>query len=71
MKKDTRHPYTYAADFVRSACRDGEIIPNTTVRSVSMSRATASSVIELIAAELGMTHEELAIKLSEAYQRTN
>lgn len=57
----SRHPYTYAADFVRGlgpVSREG----------VVLSRSDASQIMEGIAKAIGMTHEELSIKLSEAEQ---
>lgn len=63
----SRHPYTNAADFVRQSCVDGEYIMG--FRSVSMSRATASNVIENIAKEIGMEKEDLATILSNAFLR--
>lgn len=53
-KTDTRYPYTYANDFVR--------------RNVELSRSQVSRVLQTIAPVLGLTHEELAIKLAEAYK---
>lgn len=58
---DSRHPYTYACDFVRSLgpCnREG----------VVLSRSDASTIIQGIASVLGMTKEALAEKLSLAEQ---
>lgn len=57
----SRHPYTYSADFVRSL---GPVSSN----GVVLSRADASQIVQGIAKALGMTHEELAEKLSIAEQ---
>ena len=55
----SRHPYTHAADFVRHFGGPG------------LSRSSASQIIEAIAGVVGMTHEELSIKLSERFQEKN
>lgn len=57
----SRHPYTYACDFIRSLGPFGE---NGTV----LSRSEASRIRQGIAKAIGMDDEELAIKLSEAEQ---
>lgn len=57
----SRHPYTYAADFIRAL---GPINENGLV----LSRADASQIRSGIAKAIGMNDEELAIKLSEAEQ---
>ncbi len=57
----SRHPYTYSADFIRSL---GPVGANGLV----LSRSDASQICQGIAAAIGMTHEELSIKLSEAEQ---
>lgn len=57
----SRHPYTYAADFIRGLAgynSDG----------TKLSRSDASTIRQGIADVLGMKDEELAIKLSERYQ---
>lgn len=56
----SRHPYTYAADFVRHYGGYNE-------RGTRLSRSDASRIISAIADEIGLTKEELSIKLSEAY----
>ncbi len=58
----SRHPYTYADDYVRA-------LAGYNASGTILSRAEASLVIEGIAKAIGMTHEELAVKLSEYYQR--
>jgi len=57
----SRHPYTYADDFVRAL---GPVSRN----GVVLSRADATQIIEGIAKAIGMSHEELATKLSYAEQ---
>ena len=57
----SKHPYTYACDFIR----ESDVGPFTVVH---MSREKAAEVCARIAAEIGMTHEELATILSNAYQ---
>ena len=53
--KDSRYPYTYACDYLRS------VNPN-------ISRSEISQIRHMIADVLGMPDEELAIKLAIAYQ---
>lgn len=60
----SRHPYTFAADFIRHHAGYNEEGTGTL-----LSRAQAGQIRKAIAAVLGITDEELAIKLSEAYQR--
>lgn len=57
----SRHPYTHAADFIRAL---GPVHSG----GVALSRSDASHIRQGIAAAIGMTDEELAIKLSEAEQ---
>ncbi len=60
----SRHPYTYAADFVRSlpALADNGI-------SAKLSRSDAAKIIQGIADVIGMSKETLSIKLSEYFQQ--
>jgi hypothetical protein len=61
MKDDTRYPYTYAADYVRTLLgmrKDATIL----------SRSEASQIRHGIAAALGMEDEELAKKLADYYK---
>ena len=61
QKTDGRHPYTYAADYIRSfgpVDRSG----------VVLSRGDASQILEGIARAIGMDDEELANLLSLAEQ---
>ncbi len=60
----SRHPYTYAADYIRHFAGYAEDGSGT-----KLSRSDASQIIGGIASALGMDKEELAIKLSEAFQR--
>lgn len=55
---DTRYPYTYACDYIRSlgpACSSG----------VALSRADASRIRQGIAAALGVDDAELAARLAD------
>jgi hypothetical protein len=57
----SRHPYTYASDYIRHFAgynSDGTIL----------SRSEASKILEGVASVIGMTHEELATKLSLHFQ---
>lgn len=59
---DKRHPYTYAADFVRGLAGYNE-------HGTKLSRADASQILQGIAKALGETdHSNLAEKLSIYYQ---
>lgn len=60
----SRHPYTFAADYVRhyaGYAEDGS--------GARLSRSDASQIISGIAEALGMEKEALAVKLSEHYQK--
>lgn len=57
----SRHPYTHAADFIRAL---GPINQG----GVVLSRSDASQICQGIAKAIGMSDEELAIKLSNAEQ---
>jgi hypothetical protein len=57
----SRHPYTYAADYVRAlgpVCKEG----------VVLSRSDAAKIVEGIAKVLGLDAEEVKTKLSLAEQ---
>jgi hypothetical protein len=59
-KKDTRYPYTYACDLIRSFSgydREG----------CCLSRANASRIQEIVAKIIGMPDEKLAKKLADYY----
>ena len=59
-KKDTRYPYTYACDLIRSTTeytKDG----------CTLSRSDASKIRSLIAGIISMPDEELANKLADYY----
>lgn len=58
---DTRYPYTYAADYVRSLAGYGE-------HGTKLSRADASQIRSGIAKALGMEDVELANKLADYYK---
>lgn len=61
MKTDSRYPYTYACDYMRAyGGFDKE--------GTKMSRSDASKVRSAIAVAIGMTDEELAIKLADHYK---
>ncbi len=61
MTTDTRHPYTYAADYVRSLAGYGE-------HGTKLSRSDASQIRGGIAKALGMDDVELANKLADYYK---
>ena len=56
---DSRYPYTYAADFIRSY---GPV----SAEGVVLNRSDASKIREAIAKALGIDDEELAKKLADA-----
>ena len=56
MTTDSRHPYTYAADYVRSLVGQGKL-----------SRADASAIRSGIATALGVEDVSLACKLADYY----
>ena len=59
----SRHPYTHAADMIR-CCPGISMGP----KGVKLSRCEASLLIDEIAKAIGMTKEDLSVKLSEYYQ---
>ncbi len=61
MKADTRYPYTYAADYVRSLAGYGH-------GGTKLSRSDASQIRGGIAKAIGMDDEELARKLADHYK---
>ncbi len=61
MTTDTRYPYTYAADYVRSLAGYGE-------HGTKLSRSDASQIRSGIAAALGMDDAELACNLADYYR---
>jgi len=61
---DSRYPYTYAADFIRSY---GPF----SAKGVVLSRSDASKIREAIAKALGIDDEELAKKLANAELASN
>lgn len=63
----SRHPYTFAADYIREIVM--EQLPDVPISTPKLSRAEASQIYGVIADVLDMTKEELVIKLSDAYQR--
>lgn len=56
----SRHPYTHAADYIRSFSPIGE-------NGVALSRADASQIRQGIAKALGMDDHELACRLSDYF----
>lgn len=63
-----RHPYTYAADFMRVHGPKGEeVMPG--IWSSGMSRGDASVLMGRVAEAIGMDKHELAVRLSFAYQQ--
>ena len=61
---DSRYPYTYAADFIRS---HGPV----SAEGVILSRSDASKIRKAIAKALGIDNEELAKKLADAELANN
>lgn len=57
----SRHPYTYADDYVRHLAGYNET-------GTILSRSDASRILEGIALAIGLEHEQLATKLSLYYQ---
>lgn len=60
MKKDTRYPYTYSCDYLRT-------FGGHDAGGVRLSRADASQIRQAIAVAIGMSDEELANKLADYY----
>jgi len=60
MTTDTRYPYTYAADYMRSLAGYGE-------NGSKLSRSDASRIRGGIALALGMDDDELACRLADYY----
>jgi hypothetical protein len=60
MTPDTRYPYTYAADFVRS-------LAGHTENGTKLSRSDASQIRQGIATVLAMDDHLLATKLADFY----
>jgi hypothetical protein len=60
MTEDTRYPYTYAADFLRS-------VAGYNAQGTNLSRSDASQIRSKIAEIIGMDDEELAKKLADYY----
>ena len=59
MNNDTRYPYTYAADYIRSLAGYNE-------NGTKISRSDASMIIHDIAKLLQMDGEHLAMKIADA-----
>lgn len=57
----SRHPYTHSCDFIRALAGHNQ-------HGAILGRSEASQIRQGIAKAIGMTDEELAIKLSEAQQ---
>jgi hypothetical protein len=57
----SRHPYTFAADFIRAVAGYNEF-------GTKLSRYDASQIRQAIAKVIGMDDHELACKLSDAEQ---
>lgn len=64
MRDSQRYPYTYAADYLRMK------VGNDYDKGL-ISRAAASRVRHLIAEAIGMSDEEIAVKLAEKYIEEN
>jgi hypothetical protein len=61
MNADSRYPYTYAADFVRSLAGFGE-------HGTKLSRSDASRIRSGIALALGIADADVACKLADYYK---
>ena len=61
MNTDTRYPYTYADDYVRSLAGYGE-------HGTKLSRSDASQIRSGIALAMGIDDAELARKLADYYK---
>jgi hypothetical protein len=61
MTKDTRYPYTYAADYIRS-------IAGYNKEGTKLSRLDASQIRSVIAKVIGWNDELLASKLADYYK---
>ena len=57
----SRHPYTHAADYIRS-------LAGYNSQGAKLSRSDASQIRSGIATAIGMDDHELAIKLSDYFQ---
>jgi len=60
MTEDTRYPYTYACDLIRS-------VAGHNADGTKLSRSDASEIRELFSSVLGIGDEELAKKLADYY----
>lgn len=61
----SRYPYTYACDFVRQHCTDFNA--SVGIRTPTISRSEASQVMHAFEKVFGLTHEQMAEKLADAY----
>lgn len=61
MAEDTRYPYTYAADYIRSIAGYHE-------NGTKLSRSDASQIRQVIANIIGLDDNVLACKLADYYQ---
>jgi hypothetical protein len=59
----SRYPYTDAADYIRSQVQD--FSEDHQMRLPTISRSQASQAYGAVAKALGMSHEELAVKLAD------
>jgi hypothetical protein len=59
--KDSRYPYTYACDYIRSLAGYGE-------QGTKIGRSDASTIMKGIAQVIGIDDEELACKLADYYK---
>jgi len=60
---DSRYPYTYACDFIRSHCTDFDEALQ--FRTPTISRAQASQVMYAFELVFDMSHEYMARKLAD------
>lgn len=61
MENDTRYPYTYAADYIRSIAGHGDH------GSTKLSRSDASQIRKAISVAIGMDDHLLAAKIADHY----
>lgn len=70
-EKDTRYPFTYACDHLRSVVgfihRECDYCGRTVEAGTKLSRSDAAQIFNEIAGILGMTEEDLAKKIADKY----
>jgi len=66
---NTRYPYTYACDYIRQSFID--TLADSAMQCQIPSRVEAARLRQKIATALGMSDEDLAKKLADAYLTSN